>query len=163
MNALTIMSPAKLQVSLRGLLVLTAAFAYWLWLLSPLWRLPLGFAIFTGITLVSGVGSHLVSTSVLPWRGTAVVCLVLGPLLLLGLPLYWLTGGATGYTILWMPLNFLKHQQGIHLVSGVLLLASVMGLTAAHLVRPGLLTAIISALGVSLRYGIAFLMAADAG
>ena len=93
----------------------------------------------------------------------AVVCLVLGPLLLLGLPLYWLTGGATGYTILWMPLNFLKHQQGIHLVSGVLLLASVMGLTAAHLVRPGLLTAIISALGVSLRYGIAFLMAADAG
>ena len=83
--------------------------------------------------------------------------------MLLGLPLYWLTGGATGYTILWMPLNFLKHQQGIHLVSGVLLLASVMGLTAAHLVRPGLLTAIISALGVSLRYGIAFLMAADAG
>jgi len=157
------MSLAQFQVSLRGLLVLTAAFAYWLWLLSPLWRLPLGFAIFTIIILVSGVGSHLVYMSVLPWRGTVVVCLVLGPLLLLGLPLYWLTGGAAGFTILWMPLDFLKHQQGIRLVSGVLMLASVMGLTAAHLVRPGLLTAIISALGVSLWYGIAFLLAADAG
>jgi hypothetical protein len=53
------------QFSLRGMFLLTAAFAYWLWLLPDFRREPIAVAVFGAITMAAGIGGHLLHTYLL--------------------------------------------------------------------------------------------------
>lgn len=96
----------------RRIMRLAIAWAWWGWLLSDMWRDPIGdlsaFLIFTAGTLTAGVCGHLLYCYVLRWRGIVLLAI-------------------------------------------------------AHPLKPGLSNAIITAIGISLWYGIAFLVGANTG
>ena len=144
------------QFSLRAMLVLMAAVAVWLWLLLDLRQDPFEFAVFALITLAVGVGGHFLYTYVLPWRGTVLVsAIVLPPLIL---------GALTGSLLATLPVEFFMRQSWPDRMKYALpFLVSIVILGAAHPIKPSLATAIITALGVSLWYGLALLIAISAG
>ena len=144
------------QFSLRAMLVLMAACAIWLWLLLDLRQDPFGFAVFALITLAVGVGGHFLYTYALRWRGTVLVsAIVLPPLIL---------GTLTGSLLATLPFEFFMRQSWPDRMKYALpFLVSIVLLGAAHPIKPSLPTAIITALGVSLWYGLALLIAISAG
>jgi hypothetical protein len=152
------------QFGLRGMFVLTTASAYWIWLLSDLRNQPVFFAIFAAITIVFGIGGHIVYTYLITWRGTVVVgLLVLPAVIFCGLCALF-GAGSDGFVILAIPIHFFLQQDGPYNIwHSLLYLMSVMILTAAHPIKPCLLTAIISAMGISVWYGMACLIASEAG
>ncbi|MEI6541607.1 MAG: hypothetical protein WCO86_19095 [Planctomycetota bacterium] len=152
----------------RGIMFLAIAWAWWGWLLSDMWRAPIGdpFAllIFASGTLTAGVCGHLVYCYVLRWRGTVPLSLLLAPLPVLGL-LGFLFGSTAGMIeLLALPLEFVAHQSWTHRITFSLpVFSSIVLLAIAHPLKPGLSNAIITAIGISLWYGIAFLVGANAG
>ena len=152
------------QFSLRGMFLLTAAFAYWLWLLSDFRREPIAIAVFWAITIAAGIGGHLLHTYLLPWRGTVVITLLVLPPVIFGAVAGLLGAGDAVVDILTIPIEFFAHQRWSDRMRFTIpVFASIAVLAAAHPLKPGLLTAIISAIGVSLWYGMAILIAANAG
>lgn len=144
------------QFSLRAMLVLMAACAIWLWLLLDLRHHPFDFAVFALITLAVGVGGHFLYTYVFPWRGTVLVSAIVLPLLILGA----LTGGLLAT----LPVEFFMRQSWPDRMRyAIPFLVSIVILGAAHPIKPSLPNAIITALGVSLWYGLAILIAINAG
>ena len=138
------------------MLVLMAACAIWLWLLLDLRHDRLGFAVFALITLFVGVGGHLLYTCVFPWRGTVLVSAIVLPLLILG--------ALSGSFLATLPVELSMRQSWPDWMKYTLpFLVSIVILGAAHPIKPSLLTAIITALGVSLWYGLALLIAINAG
>lgn len=144
------------QFSLRSMLVLMVACAIWLWLLSDLRQDPFEFAVFALITFVVGVVGHLVHTYLLSWRGTVLVSAIVLPLLILG--------ALTGSHLATLPVEFFMRQSWPDRIKyAIPFLVSIVALGAAHPIKPSLPTAIITALGVSLWYGLAILIAMNAG
>lgn len=150
------------QFGLRDMLLLMAACAIWLWLLSDWRQDPFGFAVLALITLAVGVGGHFLYTCVLPWRGTVLVsAIVLPPLILGGLTGSLLDGWSFLTTL---PVEFFMRQSWPDRMKFALpFLVSAVLLGAAHPIKPSLPTAIITAIGVSLWYGLALLIAINAG
>lgn len=150
------------QFSLRDMLLLMAACAIWLWLLSDWRQDPFGFAVLALITLAVGVGGHVLYTYVLPWRGTVLVsAIVLPPLILGGLTGSLLDGWSFLTTL---PVEFFMRQSWPDRMKFALpFLVSVVLLGAAHPIKPSLPTAIITAIGVSLWYGLSLLIAINTG
>ncbi len=152
------------QFNLHGLFSLTAAFAMWLLLLPDFRREPTAVAIFWGLAIVAGVCGHLTYTYLLPWRGTVVTSLpVLSAAVLTAVSAFF---GAAEDVIdfLLMPIDLFAHQRWSDRISFTIpVFACVAILTAAHPIKPGLVNAIITAIGISLWYGLALLYAAHAG
>jgi hypothetical protein len=151
-----------------GVILLAIAWAYWGWLLSDLWRKPVGdllaLLVFASVTLTAGVCGHLLYRYVLRWRGTVLLSVLLGPLPVLGL-LGLLFGSAGGmFEILTLPIEFVVRQNWTHRVTFSLpVFFSIVVLSIAHPLKPCLTNAIITAIGISLWYGVAILIGANAG
>ncbi len=151
-----------------GVMQLAIACAYWGWLLSDLWRKPVGnllaLIVFASVTLTAGVCGHLLYRYVLRWRGTVLLTLLLGPLPVLGL-LGLLFGSAGGmFEILALPIDLVAHQNWTHRITFSLpVFFSIVVLSMAHSLKPSLANAIITAIGISLWYGLAILIGANAG
>ncbi len=152
----------------RRIMRLAIAWGWWGWLLSDMWRDPIGdlsaFLIFTAGTLTAGVCGHLLYCYVLRWRGIVLLSLLLAPLPVLGL-LGFLFGSVAGMLeLLALPIEFVAHQTWTHRITFSLpVFSSIVLLAIAHPLKPGLSNAIITAIGISLWYGIAFLVGANAG
>ena len=151
-----------------GVILLVVAWAYWAWLLSDMWRKPVGdlvaLLVFASVTLTAGVCGHLLYRYVLRWRGTVLLSLLFGPLPVLGL-LVLLFGSAGGmFEILTLPIEFVVRQNWTHRVKFSLpVFFSIVVLSIAHPLKPCLANAIITAIGISLWYGLAILISASAG
>jgi hypothetical protein len=151
-----------------GVILLAVAWAYWAWLLSDLWRKPVGdlvaLLVFASVTFTAGVCGHLLYRYVLRWRGTVLFSLLLGPLPVLGL-LGLLFGSARGmFEILTLPIEFVVRPNWTHRVTFSLpVFFSIVVLSIAHPLKPCLTNAIITAIGISLWYGLAILIGASAG
>ena len=66
--------------------------------------------------------------------------------------------------LLALPIEFVAHQTWTHRITFSLpVFSSIVLLAIAHPLKPGLSNAIITAIGISLWYGIAFLVGANAG
>lgn len=147
-----------------GVMLLAVAWAYWAWLLSDMWRKPVGdlvvLLVFASVTFTAGVCGHLLYRYVLRWRGTVLLSLLMGPLPVLG----FLLGSAGGMLILALPIDFVAHQNWTHRITFSLpVFCSMVVLAIAHPLKPCLTTAIITAIGISLWYGLAILIGANAG
>lgn len=151
-----------------GILLLAIAWVYWWWLLSDLWRKPVGdllaLLVFASVTLAAGACGHLLYCNVLRWRGTVFISLLLGPLLVFGV-LGLLFGSVEGmFEILAFPIEFVAHQNWTDRITfSVPIFLSIVILSIAHPLKPNLPNAIITSIGISLWYGLAILMAASAG
>ena len=152
------------QFNLRGMFLLTAAFAHWFWLLSDFRREPIAFAVLGAITVTSGIGGHLLYAYLLPWRGTVLISLIVLPAVVFATLGVLLGAGDGVVALLLMPIDFFAHQLWSDRIRFTIpVFASIAILAAAHPIKPGLLSAIISAIGVSLWYGMALLIGANAG
>ena len=152
------------QIDRRGVILLTAAAVYWGWLLSELFREPVALAVFASVTLLAGVCGHLLYRYVLTWRGTVLFSLLLMPLPVLGL--LGLLFGSIGVMLdlVTIPIEFLAHQTWIDRITFSLpVFLSIVILSIAHPLKPSLSNAIITSIGISLWYGLAILIAANAG
>jgi len=149
-------------------ILLAIAWAYWGWLLSDLWRKPVGdliaLLVFVSVIFTAGVCGHLLYCYVLRWRGTGLLSLLLGPLPVLAF-LGLLFGSAGGmFEILALPIDFVSHQNWTHRITFSLpVFFSIVVLSIAHPLKPCLTNAIITAIGISLWYGLAILIGASAG
>lgn len=151
-------------LSLRSLFALTAVFALWLCLLSEFRREPSAIMIIWSFAIFAGIAAHALYIYVLPWRGTVLTSLLVLPaLLFLG------SGLLLGSTeiMLWIlvePVAFLAHESWSELLFFTIpYIACAASLAAAHPIKPSLTNAIISAMGISIWYGMAILIAASAG
>jgi hypothetical protein len=114
--------------------------------------------------IVSGVAAHALYLYVFPWRGTVLISLLVLPALL-----FISSGLLFGATkeMLWIlmaPVAFFAVESwSERLFFTIPYIACAAALAAAHPIKPSLITAIISALGISIWYGMAFLIAASAG
>lgn len=151
-----------------GVVLLAIAWAYWGWLLSDLWRKPLGdllaSLVFASVTLTAGVCGHLLYCYVLRWRGTVLLSLLLGPLPILGF-LGLLFGSVEGmFELLTLPIEFVAHQNWTDRITFSLpVVFSIVILSIAHPLKPCLTNAIVTAIGISLWYGLAILIGASGG
>lgn len=152
------------QVSFRGLFALTSSFALWIFLLADFRREPMAVVVFWSLATVTGVAGHLIHSYLLPWRGTVVIWLLVFPLVIFtGLSMLFASGEAV-LDVLLLPIDLFRHQTwNDRLRSTIPMFVCVLGLVVAHPVKPSLVTAIVSAIGVSLWYGMAILIAANAG
>jgi hypothetical protein len=152
------------QFSFRGLFAVTAVFALWIFLLSDFRHEPIATTFFWTTAVVAGVVGHLIYRYLLPWRGTVVIGLLVIPFLVFTVLETVLSGGDAVLDVLWLPIDLFRHQSWADsLRSSIPVFICTVVLTAAHPVRPSLTSAIISAIGVSLWYGMAILIAANAG
>jgi hypothetical protein len=149
------------RFSLRALLVLMAACAFWLWLLLDMRSWPIEFAIFALITLAIGVCGHFLYTYVFHWRGIVVLASFL---------LFFLITSAAsgtvraGFLLIKLPVEFFMHQSlPDRMTYTIPALVSILILAAAHPIKPSFPTAIITTLGVSSWFGVAMLIGANAG
>ena len=124
----------------------------------------LALLVFAAVTLTAGVCGHLLYRYVLRWRGTVLLSLLLGPLPILGF-LGLLFGSVEGmFEILVLPIDFVAHQNWTHRITLSLpIFFSIVILSMAHPLKPSLPNAIITAIGISLWYGLAILIGANAG
>lgn len=153
------------QFSLRGLFVLTAVCGFWLFVLSELRSEPMAIAVLWSIAIGAGVAAHLLYSYVFRWRGTVLVSLLILPALsFLAAGRYF---GVAHDDIIWLltvPARLFSSQSWSEsLFVTFRYIASVVVLAAAHPIKPSLTNAIISAMGISIWYGLALLMAAGAG
>ncbi|MHB8974097.1 MAG: hypothetical protein ACYC3X_26185 [Pirellulaceae bacterium] len=152
------------RVSLRSLLVLTAAWAYWIWLISDLRHELVALVLLATITMAAGTGAHLLYIYVLRWRGTAVVSLLVLPALFFSALAVLLGAGDGVVLFLSTPIDFFLHQGWSDRVRFTIpVFASALILAVAHPIKPSWITAIISAMGISLWYGVTLLILANAG
>ena len=152
------------QFNLRGMLYLTAAFALWLAVLSDLLNEPIAVAVLWTLAIVAGVCGHLMYTYLLPWRGTVVISLVVLSVTIFAAVATLFGIGFDALEILASPIDLFVHQRWSDRIwSTIPAFVSVLVLLAAHPIKPGLINAIITALGISLWYGLAGLIAASAG
>ncbi len=152
------------HISLRGMFVLTAAWSYWIWLMSDFRHELVFLTLLAAITLSAATGAHLLYKYLLPWRGTVVVSLLVLPALVFG-AFAVLLGAADGVVVLLTaPIDFYVHQGwSERLRFSIPVFAGVLVLAVAHPIRPSWITANITALGISLWYGVALLILANAG
>ncbi len=152
------------QVSLRGLLVLTAMWAYWIWLMSDFRHELVALALLATITIAAGTGAHLLYIYVLPWRGTVVVTLLVLPAMIFSVLAVLLGAGDGVVTFFTTPIDFFMHQGWSDRVKFTIpVFASALILAVAHPIKPSWITAIMTAMGISLWYGVALLILANAG
>lgn len=151
-------------ISLRSLFALTAVFALWLYLLSDFRREPIAIVVLWTLAIASGVTAHLLYTYVLPWHGAVLISLLVLPALL------FITVGlffGVGDSSLWLlarPVAFLANESwSRRLFFTFLYSACAAALAAAHPIKPCLTNAIITAMGISIWYGMALLIAASTG
>ena len=167
-NGMASLSVSQPHNSRLGILLLAIAWVYWWWLLSDLWRKPVGdliaLLVFASVTLAAGACGHLLYSYVLRWRGTVLISLLWGPLQVFGL-LGLLFGSVAGmFEILAFPIEFVANQNWTDRITlSVPIFLSIVILSIAHPLKPSLPNAIITSIGISLWYGLAILMAASAG
>ena len=150
--------------SLRSLFALTAVFGLWLFMLSDFRQEPIAIVVIWTVAIASGVAAHVLYIYVLPWRGTVLISLLVLPaLLFVGSGLLF---GATE-SMLWIlttPVAFITRESwSERLFFTIPYIACAAALAAAHPIKPSLTNAIISAMGISIWYAMAFLIAASAG
>lgn len=152
------------------MLVLTAACAYWMWLLSDLRHHPIDFVILAAITIACGIVGHLLYAYVLPWRVTVVVSNLVLFLVVCELGTGSVAGGLGSLTqisnfFFYLPVDFFVHRRGWAdgMSFWLPMLAGIVICTAAHPIKPSLPTAIITAIGISMWFGVAALIAINAG
>jgi hypothetical protein len=150
--------------SLRNLFVLTAVFGLWLFLLSDFRQEPIAIVVIWTVAIASGVAAHVLYIYVLPWRGTVLISLLVLPaLLFIGSGLLF---GSTE-VMLWIlmaPVAFITRESwSERLFFTIPYITCAAALAAAHPIKPSLTNAIITAMGISIWYGMAFLIAASAG
>jgi len=152
------------QFSLRGLFVLTAVCGFWLFMLSELRSEPMAIAVLWSIAIGSGVAAHLLFSYVFRWRGTVLVSLLILPALsFIAVGLYFGVANDIIF-LLTLPAEFISNQSWPEpLFSTIPYIASAVVLAAAHLIKPSLTNAIVSAMGISIWYALALLIAANAG
>lgn len=152
------------QFSLRGMLYLTAAFALWLVVLSDLRSEPTAVAIFWTLAIVAGVCGHLMYTYLLPWRGTVVTSLIVLSVTIFAAVASFFGAGDGVIDILTLPIDLFVHQRWSDRIEFTIpVFVCIFVLAAAHPIKPGLINAIITAIGITLWYGLAILIAANAG
>lgn len=158
------LTPSNRRFSLFDVFLLTAAFALWLFLLPEYQREPVVVAVFWTIAIAAGICGHLVYTYLLPWRGTVVIGLTGMSIAVFAAVLSYFESGSNVTAILPLPIELLRYQTWSNRIRfTVPVLACIAIFTAAHPVKPGLINAIITAMGISLWYGLAILIADQAG
>lgn len=150
--------------SLRSLFALTGVFGLWLFLLSDFRREPMAIVVLWSIAIGAGVSAHLFYTYVFRWRGTVLISLLVLPALL-----FVSSGLLFGVveSMLWIltaPVAFIARESWSERMFFTFpYIACAAALAAAHPIKPSLTNAIISAMGISIWYGMAMLIAASAG
>lgn len=155
---------SKTQFSLRAVTVLTVASALWVWLFRE--ARPVEITTFSSIAVTAGIVGHIVYRYWLPWRVTVVATvLLLYNALLLALLLF---GGEPHplkflFTVAVQPAEMTMEYLKWHfwtrgtLVNLFIVLGTLL-FTPAHLLRPSLPTAIVTALGIGFWYASSILM-----
>ena len=151
-------------ISLRSLFALTAVFALWLVLLSDFRQEPIAIVVIWSFAIFSGVAAHALYIYVLPWRGTVLISLLVLPVLLFISSGLLLGSTESMLWILMAPVAFITRESwSERLFFTIPYIACAAALASAHPIKPSLPNAIISAMGISIGYGMAFLIAASAG
>lgn len=146
------------------MLSLTAAYALWLVVLSDFRHEPDGVLVFWSIATVAGICAHLVYLYWLPWRGTVALGLIALSVAAFIVLATFAGADDGGLDVLALPIELLVNQSGAKRIGFAIFALSACGtLTAAHPVQPSVVTAIMTALGISIWYGIAILFIANAG
>ena len=121
-------------------------------------------ALLAGMTLAAGTGAHLLYVYVLPWRGTVVVSLLVLPTLIFGAFAVLLGAGDGVFLFLTTPIKFFAYQDWSDRIRFTIpVFAGALFLTLAHPIKPSWITANITAIGISLWYGITMLILDNAG
>jgi hypothetical protein len=152
------------QFRLRSLFVLTAACAFWFFLLSELRGEPMAMAVLWTIAIGAGVAAHLLHSYVFRWRGTVLVSLLVLPALsFLATGLYFGVANDFFFLLTEPTKLFSNDSWSESLFVTFRYIAGAVILAAAHPIKPSLTNAIISAMGISIWYGLALLIVAGAG
>ncbi len=158
------------QYSLRATLVLMVASMVWIWIFKEM--RPLEIAILAGFALAAGLVGHVVYSFWLPWRVSVLATVLLIYNLCLGTQFLLQSASRPPWretlTILWdvliFPAEMLTHTTAARDVAFMLLtVAATLIFSAAHSIRPCLPTAIVTALGVAIWYGVSLMIMAAAG
>jgi hypothetical protein len=151
-------------ISLRSLFALTAVFALWLFLLSDFRREPLAIVLIWALAIAAGIAAHVLYIYVLPWRGTVLISLLVLPALLFVSSGLLFGAREEMLWILGTPIGFIAHESWSELLFFTIpYITCAAALATAHPIKPSLTNAIITAMGISIWYGMALLIAASAG
>lgn len=152
------------QFHVRGTLYLTAAFALWLFVLPDLRSEPIAVGILWVLASILGVCAHFMHTRWLPWRFTVVVGVMVSSVSIFA-AVAFVAGALDGVVdILTIPFDtFLRQSWSDRIRSTIPCFFSTLALSAAHPIKPSLINAVITALGISIWYGLALLIAVNAG
>lgn len=162
--------PRKIRFSIRAILALTAAFALWLWVLDGIHISEA--ASFAAIAMAAGLVAHLVYVYWLPWRVTGVVVVFLVYNLGLLAICLWETVGTARPTswldlmaiVFFAPAKMLMSaREPNELLLWAKFAIGMVVMTPAHMIRPCLPTALITALGIGIWYAAGILITMHGG
>ncbi len=152
------------QFSLRGMFALTAAFALWLFLLPDFRREPIAIAVYWTIAIVAGICGHLIYTYLFPWRGTVLTSLAVLSVVIFTSLAAMFGAGDDVINILIIPIDlFMQQRWPARIRTTVPVFACIAALAAAHPIKPGLISAILTSTGILMWYGLVAVIAASAG
>ncbi len=170
MSVVTAMNKSKTQFSLRATFILIAVSAVWVWIFKDI--TPFEMAVVAGTAVTTGLLGHIVYTYLLPTRVTVIATVLLVYNALLGAQLLLVPSSGTPtlmrlaflFDILVSPLEMMTYATAPRDI--MFWLAMVLGtliFTPAHAIRPCLPSAIITALGIAIWYGVSIMMMAYGG
>lgn len=170
MKDATSTNKSKRQFSLRAAFMLTSASAVWVWIFKE--TTPLEMAVLGGIAIAAGLVGHVVYTKLLPWRVTVIAIVILIYNSLLG-ALLLLTSGAGNqspsllkflFDFLVLPLEMMRHATSPRdIVFWLVVGLGTLVFTAAHSLRPCPPSAMITAMGIAIWYGVSIMIMANSG
>ena len=164
------MNKLKRQFSLRATFILTAVSAVCVWIFGEI--TPVEMAVIAGIAVTAGLVGHVVYTKWLPWRVTVIATVLLVYNALLGTQLLFSTGSGTPmlarlaflFEIVISPLELMSYATSPRdIIFWLVVVLGTVIFTPAHAIRPSLPSAIITALGIAIWYGVSIMMMAYGG
>lgn len=169
-NVNPLVEAPKNKFSIRAIIVLTAAFAVWVWIFGDL--PPIYLAVFTGIAVAAGIVAHFLYSFWLPWRVTvmAAVLLIYNSILVALIVLQSNSSNPISdcfellVDVVISPVEMLIRAKTLR--QNLFCLAILFGtlfFTPAHSLRPSFPSALVTALGIGIWYAAGLLMLMYAG
>ena len=164
------MNTYERQFSLRATFMLTAVSAVWVWIFREI--TPVEMAVIAGIAVTAGLVGHIVYTYWLPWRVTVIATVLLLYNALLGvLSLLESSSGPPSlarlevlFAVVVWPLEMMRYATAPRdIMFWLVMVLATLIFTPAHAIRPCLPSAIITALGIAIWYGVSIMMMAYGG
>lgn len=159
----------KTQFNLQAIFALTTAVAVWAWIFKD--TSPTEMAALAIVPLVAGTIGHLTYTFVLPWRFTTTATMLI---LFNVVPLLLMLFAPDARDAVWdhikflimittRPAEMLAHARSSDLSMCIAYVLGTLLLTPANALKPCFPTAMISAIGLTIWYGVGVLILSHAG